>query len=121
LPEAFAEQRGLIADHAEYVHLGYLVPPPPADDHFRGKFPVTHEPRGMFPACAFKHSPDVLLQALLGPALDGVALAALDKVHVITEDAEPEGKIRIGDLVQRVSRWSVQRVSHCAPSRSSWW
>ena len=51
----------------------------------------------MFPACAFKHSPDVLLEALLGPALDGVALAALDKVHVVTEDAEPEGQIRIGD------------------------
>jgi hypothetical protein len=70
--------------------------------HVARKFAVTYQPCGMFPACIFEHSSDVLLQALFGPALDGIALAALDKVHVIPQHAEPEREIRVGDLVQRV-------------------
>jgi hypothetical protein len=45
----------------------------------------------MFAACALKNSSDVLLEALLSPVPHSVTLAAFDKVHVVAEDAEPEG------------------------------
>jgi hypothetical protein len=68
-----------------------------------------YEPRCVVPACAFEDPADVLLQALLGPVPHGVSLSALDKVDVITQDAEPEGEIRVGDLVERIGRGVAQR------------
>jgi hypothetical protein len=34
-------------------------------------------------------------------------LAALDEVNVVAENAEPEGEVSIGDLIERVSRDAV--------------
>lgn len=102
LPSALAQQCGPVTGDPEHVDLRGLVPPPTADDHIAGQPAVPGEQHGVLPACVLEYPRKVLLQARGRALTDGRALPAFNEIHIVAEDAEPEGQVGIGDLIQRI-------------------